>query len=236
MTPETMEKAKQWAMEFLPLKRESCGLVIVEKGKEVFVPCKNLSELDDQFILDPFDYVRAESQGEIVRIIHSHVYIPPKPSEADKVACEASGLPWSIISIPNGDWFHLEPAGYKAPLVGREWAHGLLDCYSIIKDYYKDVVGIEIPDFHRDFEWWEKGQDLYSENFAKAGFYEVPHSEIRRHDVLLMQIGSKVINHGAIYLGDEKILHHLHRRLSGRDVFGGYFKKHTIKVLRHKDA
>jgi proteasome lid subunit RPN8/RPN11 len=232
MMTETKEAAKEWAMSQLP--REACGLVIIEKGKEVFVPCRNISELDDAFALDPVDYDKAEERGEIVRVIHSHCYSSPRPSEADKVSCEASGLPWSIISVPNGDWFDFEPSGYKAPLVGRTWSHGNLDCYSLIRDYYKEVLSIEIPDFERSFEWWLKGDDLYSQNFEKAGFYQVPLESLREHDVVLMQVKSPVINHGGIYLGEEKILHHLHRRLSCREVFGGYYLKHTVKVIRHK--
>lgn len=230
---QTKGQALAWAMKHLP--RESCGLVIVEKGREVFVPCQNLSEVDDNFILDPKDYAAAEERGEIVRVIHSHCYIRARPSEADKVSCEASGLPWSIVSVPNGEWHHFEPSGFKAPLVGREWAHGVLDCYSLIRDYYKEVLSIEIPDFDRNYEWWLKGENIYIENFAKAGFREIPHDQIREHDVILMQVASKVVNHGAVYLGEGKILHHIHRRLSSREVFSGYYLKHTVKVLRHEN-
>jgi proteasome lid subunit RPN8/RPN11 len=218
------------------LPHEACGLLIIEKGREVFVPCKNISDLPkDSFTIDPVDFANAEDRGEIVRIIHSHCFLSPRPSEADKVSCEASGVPWSIVSVPNGDWFHFEPVGYKAPLVGRTWAHGTLDCYSLIRDYYLEILKIEIPDFERRHEWWMKGDNLYLENFAKAGFYEIPASDIRQHDVVLMQIMSPVINHGAIFIGEDKILHHIHRRLSSREVFGGYFKKHTVKVLRHHE-
>lgn len=235
MIQETKAAALLWALkEMSSTSREACGLVIIEKGKEVFVPCRNISELKDTFALDPEDYAKAEDRGEIVRIVHSHCYSNPRPSEHDKVSCEASGIPWSIVSVPNGDWFHFEPSGYKAPLVGRTWAHGTLDCYSLIRDYYKETLNIEIPDFERRFEWWLKGDDLYLENFESAGFYQVPSESIKKHDVVLMQILSPVINHGAVFIDSDRILHHLYARLSGRDVYGGYYKKHTVKVLRHK--
>ena len=36
--------------------RESCGLLIIKKGKEVYFPCKNLAvKATDQFILDADD-------------------------------------------------------------------------------------------------------------------------------------------------------------------------------------
>lgn len=221
----------QFAQTQLP--REACGVVIIESGREVFVPCRNTSEEDNTFAIDPIDFAKAEDRGEIIRILHSHCYSSALPSEIDKVSCEASGLPWSIVSVPNGDWFHFSPSGFKAPLVGRQWCHGVHDCYSIIRDYYKDEFQIFIPDFDREYEWWLRGGNLYLENFENAGFYEISFEELRPGDVLLMQIRSNVINHGAIYLGDDKILHHLNKRLSSREVFSGMYRKHTVKVLRH---
>jgi cell wall-associated NlpC family hydrolase len=52
--------------------------------------------------------------------------------------------------------------------------------------------------------------------------------------VVLMQVKSKVANHGAVYLGDDKLLHHLHGRLSCHDVYGGYWARHTLAVVRHR--
>lgn len=233
MNAQNQERAFMFARGMLP--NEACGLVIIERGHERFIPCRNISPFPrDTFELDPEDYARAEERGEIVEIFHSHCYGSPQPSEADKVACEATNLPWSIVSVPNGQWVRFEPNGYKAPLIGREWAHGLLDCYSLIRDFYRDQLSIFIPDFDREFEWWLKGQNLYLENFRIAGFKEVPLAEVKPNDVLLMQVCSPVINHGAIYLGNDKMLHHLHRRLSCRDVWGGYYRKHTVKVVRHE--
>lgn len=33
-----------------------------------------------------------------------------------------------IGGIPSEDWVRIEPTGFVAPLVGREWSHGVLDC------------------------------------------------------------------------------------------------------------
>jgi len=93
---------------------------------------------------------------------------------------------------------------------------------------------LELPDFSREFEWWMNGQNLIIENFEKAGFCEVPLSDIKIHDGIIMQIRSPVPNHAGIYCGNEKMLHHLHRKLSCVDEYGGYYARHTIKVVRHK--
>jgi cell wall-associated NlpC family hydrolase len=44
--------------------------------------------------------------------------------------------------------------------------------------------------------------------------------------------GSKVPNHGAVYLGDGRIGHHQQNRLSSIDIYGGYYQKMTSKILR----
>lgn len=216
----------------LAYPRECCGLLIVEKGRERYVPCRNLATGTEQFILDPADYARAEDRGQIIAVVHSHPDASANASEADKVACEASGLPWHIVGWPHGTWRSIEPTGYRAPLVGREFVHGVLDCYALIRDFYGEDLGIELPDFDRRDDWWNQGQNLYVENFAKAGFVQV--DDLRQHDVILMQILSPVANHGAVFFEDNSLLHHLHGRLSSRDVYGGYFRQVTTHILRHK--
>lgn len=215
--------------------RECCGVVVIQKGRQVYKPCNNLAVGTDQFAIDPNDYAAADQSGEITAVIHSHPNMSAEPSQADRVACEASALPWFILSYPVGVWSELYPEGYKAPLVGRQWSHGVLDCYSIIRDWFAFERGILLPDFERHDEWWLKGENLYEENFAKAGFCEINGDDLMTGDVILMQMGSPVSNHGALYLGDGLILHHVQNRLSTRDVYGGYWLKNTTKYLRYEN-
>jgi cell wall-associated NlpC family hydrolase len=213
--------------------RECCGLLIDAGGSIIYKPCTNKAQGNDHFILSPDDYAHAEQDGQIIAVVHSHPDQSPKPSQADMVACEASGHPWHIVSWPGRQWDYLEPKGYQAPLIGRKWAHGVLDCYSLIRDYYKMEMGIDIPNFTREDDWWYKGQNLYVENFKTAGFYKVLDGSLKLGDVIIMQVLANVPNHGAIYLGNDIILHHLFGRLSCREVYGGYYRKHTSLVVRY---
>ena len=189
---------------------------------------------DEHCVLDPGDYANAEDRGEVVAVIHSHPTTNPKPSEADLVACEKTGVAWHIVNPLTEEWGYCEPSGYQLPYVGRVFAHGVVDCYSLCRDWYEREWGLHLRDYDRRDQWWEHGENLYLDNFQKEGFRVIPVEELQRGDALLIQLSSSVPNHAAIYLGDQLILHHVQGRLSSRDIFGGYYLKNTACALRHE--
>lgn len=215
--------------------RECCGLVLRVDGREEYVPCINRAEGSDHFIIDKQDYADAEDRGEVIAIVHSHPNLPPTPSEADRASCERTGLPWLIMNWPTGEYVELQPSGHVTPLLGRPFAHGVHDCYALIRDYYREKLSIELPDFERRHQWWLKGENLYMDNFEKAGFVTVSLDQLRAHDVLLMQVASAVPNHAAVFQENGTIVQHCVGRPSGIDVYGGYWRKVTVRALRHKE-
>lgn len=234
MNEETKAAALAHAQGVFP--QEACGLVVVVKGKEKFWPCENLSPVaNDEFSMSPEDYAAADDAGEIVELFHSHVNIPPIPSQADMVSCEVTGLKWVILSLPTETWHEFEPSGYEAPLVGRVHCWGTLDCWTVVWDWYKRERGLELLNVPRSREFWKDGTDILGANYKKAGFRTLGEEEpLEEGDVLLMQTGdSTVPNHVALYIGDDQILHHAEGRLSSRDVYGGWFKKHTVRAVRY---
>lgn len=230
--------------------RECCGLVVHGFEGDVYRACRNTAATPlEHFVMSPSDFAEAEDVGDIVAVVHSHPGGAATPSVADKAMCEASGIgKWIIValgvqadgSIAVDDWCEFGPSGYVAPLLGREFVHGVHDCYSLIRDWYRAERGIELRDFERSDEWWADGKsDLYLDNYRAAGFLEVsvPASgDFEIGDVLLMQIRSKndVPNHAGIYLGGGVLLHHMHGRLSGRTVWGGMWAQCLRKVLRYQ--
>jgi cell wall-associated NlpC family hydrolase len=166
-------------------------------------------------------------------VVHSHVYIPPIPSEADKVGCEQSQLPWLIVNHPVGTHTITYPSGYKAPLIGRCFKEGLFDCYALVKDYFAQERDIALPDCERPAVWFEVGVSILTDNFKEFGFVEISEEDLQPGDCLLMRVGASVPNHCAVYLDDNIILHHVKDRLSGREVFGTFWRRATTHYLRY---
>jgi cell wall-associated NlpC family hydrolase len=245
MQPQTIETAMQHFINEFP--REAIGLVVEINGEERYLACTNHALKDcDQFVLSGEEFAAAEDVGAITAVVHSHPNGRAVPSPADRKMCEASGIDrWVIGSVSKTrdgvavtDWCEFAPCGYRAPLIGRPFVHGVHDCYSIIQDWYAQERFITLPDFERVDGWWETGEtSLYLDNYIAAGFEVTEDALLQEGDVLLMTIGrSRTVNHAAVYVGDGKILHHLYGELSRTETFSGKYQSRVHCALRYRSA
>ena len=211
---------------------EACG-VIAAGG---FVPIANRATDYDRFVMDWREYAAVAGAHKIEAIAHSHVEQPPLPSETDHAFCEKLGLPWLILAWPSRRFTVIEPQGATAPLIGRPWVWGTQDCFGLVRDAFRAYTGILIPDFCRDWAFWQNGEDLIGAHCAEAGFLALPPATPPRHcDVLAMQVNaSPVANHLALFLAPDLILHHLIGRLSRRQPYDGFFQRKTVRHFRHE--
>lgn len=224
----------------LAFPAEACGLIYLVRGKPRLMVCANMaSNPTQEFEIGPVQFAEAEDMGDVVGVVHSHPEGTGQPSAFDLHSHRASGLSWWIVGLASAeadpDIQFLPPAD-ELPLIGRPFVHGVTDCYSIVKDYYRMEQNTCLPDYHREDEWWRKGQNLYEENFENAGFVALSDdSEPQVGDIILMNIGANVSNHAAVYIGGNVILHHLHGRLSCREVYTGFYRDRTRRILRLKN-
>ena len=208
---------------------ESCGLLLNIRGKERYHPCRNLSaQSDEYFILDPEDYIKGSNLGTITAIIHSHPDTPPVASQADKMSCEQTKLPWYIVNPKTETWGYYEPCGYKAPLLGRPWVWAVTDCWSLIVDWYKEERGIELLDYERPTRIEEFTDDPVFERYLPSRGFRLlrPDEPLMNGDVLAMSILGKGLNHVGIFL-DGDVLHHSADRLSCREPYNPWLLKCT---------
>lgn len=232
--------------------RECCGLLLAIGRKQRYFPCTNTaSEPSEEFRIDPQDYGRAEDIGQVIGIVHSHPDATSRPSPRDLAMCEATQLPWHILSWPEGDLRTITPTG-NTPLLKRPFVHGAWDCWQVCADWYKREWGIEFEAFHREDGWWEQadGPSLYEQAYEAAGFERV--GTPQHGDMIVMDVGrTKHPNHAGVFLGadatlpDEEsgvhgpgpfLLHHIYGRPSEIIVFGGPWLNRTRLILRHRDA
>lgn len=224
--------AEQHARECHPA--ESCGLLVrTPDGAEVYWPCRNIATADE-FHLDPDDLARAEDLSmDVMAIVHSHpVQDDPEPSQADLQHCDAGDLPWHIVGMPARRWITVQPVHQLPDLVGREFAYGSSDCYSIVRDWYRRERGIWLADVPRSSDTEDDGSSIYMPRLSSHG-WRIVDGEPRQGDVLLMRMGAREPNHAALYLGDNLILHHLEGRLSAREPWGDDYRARTTHILRH---
>jgi len=208
---------------------ESCGLLLNIRGKERYHPCRNLSaQSDEYFILDPEDYIKGSNLGTITAIIHSHPDTPPVASQADKMSCEQTKLPWYIVNPKTETWGYYEPCGYKAPLLGRPWVWAVTDCWSLIVDWYKEERGIELLDYERPTRIEEFTDDPVFERYLPSRGFRLlrPDEPLINGDVLAMSILGKGLNHVGIFI-DGDVLHHSADRLSCREPYNPWLLKCT---------
>lgn len=235
LTIESRAQIALYAEQAFP--SEACGFVVrTPEGAEIVLQEANLHPTpQEDFRMRASAMPEAEKQGTILCVWHTHPNASAEPSPADKTVCERTDLPWIIFAYPRKSWGACSPCGYKQPLLGRQFVHGVTDCYSLLRDYYKEKQIVDLPDFPREDLWWEVpgAESLYVKNFAACGFRRVG-DNLKPHDALLFSIRASCSNHGAAYEGEGVIIHHLYGRLSERTMYGSYWQKHTTYHLRHE--
>jgi proteasome lid subunit RPN8/RPN11 len=189
---------------------ESVGFV--EAGR--YVPAENTSPQPGEYVqMSMADHLRLENKSTI--FVHSHPDGPQCPSERDMRSQRMWGNPFVIVPIEVGGligqpfaWGHeTEPA----PLLGRPFRHGIYDCVTLVRDWYRRHRGVTFTDEPRDWGWWSNGsgQDLYIQCFMREGFTAIhPNDALQEGDVLLYAMRSKVAQHSAVVMADPALIMH----------------------------
>lgn len=218
--------------------QEACGFILNVSGEVFIKECENLSHTpESSFLIDPMEF--AQYSAQITAVYHSHPNRLAEPSLADIASSERANVPFLILSYPSEQVFAYTPTGQVViPYENRPFVYGVLDCLSLVTDYYLQELSIRLPQSGRkEWEWWLKPENANSfiAGFKSAGFYEV--TSLEKGDVIIMQIQSVCPNHAAVYLGDSRILHHPGvGNLSVTEMYGHYWRQNTCCYLRHKEA
>jgi proteasome lid subunit RPN8/RPN11 len=236
-----MDHAKRHAEEVFP--KESIGVAYDDK----YFRLENThSEPENNYSISKAAYAELFMQhGEPKAVIHSHTNGTVSPSTEDMQFQLDSGVACGILTFDKNKR-HISTVFWggetkMAPPEGRIFIHGVYDCYATCRDAYIRDWNIKLPEFPREWGWWERDHktDLLIENFKVAGFREVDVISAKRGDIFLGRyLGTQKINHCAYYEGNGIILHHLsgtaqRPRLSTRESFYTY-RSFVTHCVRHE--
>lgn len=218
--------------------QEACGLIFKTGYGYQVLECANLShEPEKSFLIDPMLY--AVHADHIAAVYHSHPNRSPEPSVADIASAERCNMPFLIVSYPSQELYTYTPQGVlPAPYEGRGFVYGVMDCLSLVADYYRHELGIIIDEGERkQWQWWLDTANLYAfvNGFKAQGFGVV--EDLQPDDLIIMSLQSPCPNHAAIYKGDSLILHHASVSSPSRiEMYGQYWRQNTHCYLRHASA
>jgi proteasome lid subunit RPN8/RPN11 len=217
--------------------QEACGLIFKTSYGYQVLECANMShEPEKSFLIDPMLY--AVHADHIAAVYHSHPNRSPEPSAADIASAERCNVPFLIVSYPSEQLYTYTPKGIlPAPYEGRSFVYGVMDCLSLVADYYRHELGIVINDGERKhWQWWLDKSNLHAfVNGFKAQGFEVV-DDLQPNDLVIMSLASPCPNHAAIYMGDSRILHHASIGTPSRiEMYGQYWRQNTHCYLRYRN-
>lgn len=230
-------KIKDHAMLCYP--EEACGLIVDQK--EVFI-CKNVAPNKfHSYEINPIDYVKASRSGLITAIYHSHVerenfgfsYRDILNSENHKVDMILYDYCCDLFS-------YYSPRGVLPKYIGRKFKMGESDCFTLVQDYYKNELNIELKNYFND-----RGEGFFNKNrkgllfsdFLKMAEEQnlspVGNNDARNGDILCVRT-EKIISHLGIYLRGDYVLEQYRNSVSTINKLTEERKQNVMLTLRHK--
>ena len=215
---------------------EMCGGVT----KDSFIPFTNASEDKlKSFSITALELLQA---GELTAIIHSHcrdsrvpeVFDTRTPSLADIIGQKESGLPWLIVCTEGiSVTIPLEfPRESSSDYIGRPFIWFVNDCYSLVQDYYKHELGIELPNHKANVDFCDLSISghLFDDYIVEYGFEEWYNTEtLENGNLLVLDYGGKSQNHLGIYHNGNVI----HQGMLSVEVPLSTFSHRVHKVLKY---
>lgn len=237
ISDQVLSDFKWHALKCYP--NEAAGVIV----NDVYVPCENVaSDPKKDFRIASTELLKIEHElGKIQAVLHTHPYDPFKrvrfpewPTHADMVSWIADPIPWGIAACDGQAispliWLDDED---RPPLLGRQFAWGVRDCYALVRDYYFFERKVSLPNYPRAFGWEARGENLIMNNFEKVGFETIKKADAKRGDVLIYKYRSGVPNHCAVITGPNLSIHQLAYRESAYQRLSDWWHCESF-VLRY---
>lgn len=218
---------------------ESCGLVIYTGFSYKVYPAENAAKnKQDFFIISPLDYLMASSFGLVVACYHSHIGENIDFSIFDKINCKNHGISFILYHQPSGLFKIISNKDILNYNEYKEFSLGVNDCYTLVKDYYKQEKNIELPPIFRQ-EGWENEwpPEIFEKFYSETGFLKIDDlKEARKDDIICFDyFNLKKPSHFAVYLENNYIFHHPRGKFVQISLLTDPEIRKILFLLRHKE-
>lgn len=194
---------------------EGGGVILKDN---TFVPLTNRSDTP-RFAYDISTSDWAEYADDIKAVLHSHATDPTErlvddpriPSKADMQGQLDTDVEWAIVvtegeNVTEPVWFG-NPE-HRPDLMDREFIHSIQDCLEFMRDWQFKEYGLVLPSFPRNYDWFEKGENHFEDQYEAWGFYDATNELEARGDVLFYSFDSDVVNHIGVVPEPGLVVHH----------------------------
>ncbi|WP_156876980.1 hypothetical protein [Paludibacterium yongneupense] len=231
------------------LPNMSCGFILFHESQYCNVAASNIAAFPEhQCVIDPEEY---EKKRRVATILYAGKTFPesspPDLIEEQKI-CDRELAPTMIITIPGMRIITIIPTRF--PYVGRPPIPGVYDAYSLVRDIYRQELGITLHDYPRTPVTKENSFLKY---MHAEGFQEVS-GPPQQWDCILTGDDLNNPTHIAIYhdaghivTGDDPnhpsriamyldrgcVLHHPAGQLSCQTPYSGDLLHRPKRIIRH---
>lgn len=232
-----LNEIKEYFLE--NIKEEQCGLIVQKENNDFhFHKTKNLADnKTNNFSIDPKDYLFAASYGKIIWCCHSHIKdcsFSVKDIE-NSFNHKVNNLLYNIKK-DKFYFFEFEKFSKYKKYLGKDFFIGKNDCSTLLMSFYADEFNhkCRLQPFHigknisyeeikkeNKHIWSIENYQENTENFII--FKPESFDELKEYDLIIFKDNNNSPIHGAIYLGEELILH---QRLDTKSSIEGLRKAH----------
>ena len=247
LTEEHKTKIKKQALEESP--KECCGILL--KNGDLHA-CINASGFPQETFAINFADLKNVDVDDIAAFYHSHPQ-GTEPSITDKYYAHKRNLESFIYAIKEDEFTKYKPDQFfELPLIGRDFITNEVDCITLVRDYYKRNLNINIEDINHQIreiepgewkdhpEFWKynrRNNEELIDLFKKRGFILIDEKEnIKEHDLILSDNGLvRAYSHCAVYIGGNSVMHHPYPTKSTKETMSFFKGRGMVVRMRHKN-
>lgn len=152
--------------------------------------------------------------------------------------------PTIYVEWPSGRHAFYLPESWDTnpPLQGRPYIPYTYDCYTLVKDYYKQTHNIDLPIFNDDMK-------AIKDSWTSTSFHQNDELKGNWDAVIVPQVGDVIMfsvgieardngspNHCGIYMGDNNVLHHYMGRTSTIESLSPSWDGWVLNYVRNRNV